>query len=608
MMATAAALTNTDLSLECPVCMERYRDPRVLQCAHHFCKVCLEEIADRHPQGSVTCPTCRHVTSLEGENGASKLPRYRLINEYIEQVDEFVTSCQDTGVDKLCDACSKTTATRTCLQCPMNFCSTCVLRHDKLQTITKHQTNPISPYLFCSHHGAHVICYCLDCNEGCCMKCSLFNHEGHKMADVHEKADARRKLLNDNAKNIEVDGNERKVLSKLEDLLRNANTFKTQFLEDIRSLKATLQSMMDKVETLTRLVTPKVDSEIKHLEMMVCDMQEYCDSRKRLKDTLNDILEETSDYELVGREVNIPKYDPDFYKELLCKPEIELPDLGTTLSDVTTKLGTLQEQLCITFTKNNVDETKQNTRKPFGELKQISTFNTGKGTLGLVIDSKRQRLVVRRTDTKAPITVYDFQGQQLQILGTGVTNITGANHQGIAIDTKRDVYILPMSDGSLVTMDMKGTVNNRIQVTNTGLHGVAYTDTDFYVTSSGNPHKVYTINPKTQQKVASFSPNTTFNNPFNVSSGQYTPGRVVYPVITVSNHHSHCIQVLDMSGHLLHTYGKEGQQGQGDGELQYPWGVCTDPGGRLIIGDTNNYRVMSVWGEKDAEKWKTQIT
>ena len=261
----------------------------------------------------------------------------------------------------------------------------------------------------------------------------------------------------------------------------------------------------------------------------------------------------------------------------------------------------------MTFTKYNVDETGQNRWLPFGELQQISTFNTGNQTHGLIIDSKRQRLVVRRSVTTAPITVYDFQGQQLQILGTGVANIAGDKYQGIAMDTKRDVSILSTSDGSLVTMDMKGTVNNRIQVTNVPVYGVAYTATDLYVTSSGNANQVYLIDPKTQQKVASFSPNTTFKGPYNISSGQYTKGGVVYPVIIVSVCYNHCIEVLDMSGHLLHTYGKKGRYGQGDGELQHPWGVCTDPGGRLIIGDTSNYRVMSVCNENGVDKWKTLI-
>ena len=66
-------------------------------------------------------------------------------------------------------------------------------------------------------------------------------------------------------------------------------------------------------------------------------------------------------------------------------------------------------------------------------------------------------------------------------------------------------------------------------------------------------------------------------------------------MIIVSNYGNHCIRVLDMSGHLLHTYDKERQRGQGDGQLNYPWGMCTDPGALIIVGDTYNYRVMSEW-------------
>ena len=63
-----------------------------------------------------------------------------------------------------------------------------------------------------------------------------------------------------------------------------------------------------------------------------------------------------------------------------------------------------------------------------------------------------------------------------------------------------------------------------------------------------------------------------------------------------------------MSGHLLHTYGKEGKSGQGHGELNYPYGVCTDPGGRIIGGDSSNYRVVSFWSEGDKDKFETLVS
>ena len=42
-----AKIKIVDQSLSCPVCLERYRDPRLLTCNHSFCRACLEDIVTR---------------------------------------------------------------------------------------------------------------------------------------------------------------------------------------------------------------------------------------------------------------------------------------------------------------------------------------------------------------------------------------------------------------------------------------------------------------------------------------------------------------------------------------------------------------------------------
>ena len=278
--------------------------------------------------------------------------------------------------------------------------------------------------------------------------------------------------------------------------------------------------------------------------------------------------------------------------------------LGDTLTDVTAQLDRCIKDFDIVYEKHYVHITGT----PLTRLENVAKYNVGNNISGLAIDSYRERLVVRRNDTTAPITVYDFQGQQVQVLGKDVEGIAGSNWQGIAIDTKRDLYILPMTNGSLITMDMNGIVMDTIKVIDKTLYGVTYCETDFYVTSSNNPHQVYLIDPNIKQKVASFSPNTTFRYPYNVHSCEFTSGGVTKPVIVVSDCNNHCIKVLDLSGHLLHTYGKEGKSGWGDGELHNPYGVCTDPGGRIIVGDRDNYRVVSFWSEGDKDKFETLVS
>uniref|UniRef100_A0A4W5PNI5 Tripartite motif containing 39 n=1 Tax=Hucho hucho TaxID=62062 RepID=A0A4W5PNI5_9TELE len=59
MAADASALEELHSELSCPVCLELFREPVILECGHHFCRVCItqcwEAKSDEHP----TCPQCR---------------------------------------------------------------------------------------------------------------------------------------------------------------------------------------------------------------------------------------------------------------------------------------------------------------------------------------------------------------------------------------------------------------------------------------------------------------------------------------------------------------------------------------------------------------------
>ncbi|XP_010900106.1 E3 ubiquitin-protein ligase TRIM39 [Esox lucius] len=61
-MATkSSALEELHNELTCPVCLELFREPVILECGHHFCRMCItqcwEAKSDEHP----TCPQCRET-------------------------------------------------------------------------------------------------------------------------------------------------------------------------------------------------------------------------------------------------------------------------------------------------------------------------------------------------------------------------------------------------------------------------------------------------------------------------------------------------------------------------------------------------------------------
>uniref|UniRef100_A0A0L8HG23 RING-type domain-containing protein n=1 Tax=Octopus bimaculoides TaxID=37653 RepID=A0A0L8HG23_OCTBM len=58
--------TVVDMDL-CPICLDEFRDPRVLPCQHSFCMQCLQNHVDSHKsdifrKGVFHCPSCRALT------------------------------------------------------------------------------------------------------------------------------------------------------------------------------------------------------------------------------------------------------------------------------------------------------------------------------------------------------------------------------------------------------------------------------------------------------------------------------------------------------------------------------------------------------------------
>ena len=57
-------LKKCEESLNCSICLDTYKDPRLLRCFHAYCQVCLESLRDQQKQLGLTCPACRQVTPI----------------------------------------------------------------------------------------------------------------------------------------------------------------------------------------------------------------------------------------------------------------------------------------------------------------------------------------------------------------------------------------------------------------------------------------------------------------------------------------------------------------------------------------------------------------
>ena len=121
-----AALSKLKSQLTCPICLDQYTDPRVLPCAHCYCKDCIDHLPVELENGRyvVRCPTCRQPSELR-ERGASSLPVAFHINNLLE-IDQllkkasFVQCCHAHGnkpMDLYCETCEE----HICFKCSTEF-------------------------------------------------------------------------------------------------------------------------------------------------------------------------------------------------------------------------------------------------------------------------------------------------------------------------------------------------------------------------------------------------------------------------------------------------------------------------------------------------------
>ena len=127
---------SSDQHLVCPLCLDIFKEPRLLDCGHTFCLHCLQKNGRfLHHQDSIDCPVCREATKLS-EGVVEKLPASESV---VSAVADFQKNLNEQEIDSQAKAC---------------------LTHDQPKQI-----------------------FCIDCSEFICQLCIDPDHGGHSMDD-----------------------------------------------------------------------------------------------------------------------------------------------------------------------------------------------------------------------------------------------------------------------------------------------------------------------------------------------------------------------------------------------------------------------------------------
>ncbi|XP_063971513.1 protein PML-like [Lytechinus pictus] len=177
-------------SLECPVCLTTFTDPKILSCSHTYCKVCLEKLLEsRADDQMIRCPVCRDDTQVPNLD-VSKLPASLALRNLIEDVKNQQQICTN------CDSEYNPQAVVYCQDCGKYLCNTCHNMHSQWKDFVNHEIIAMSEissgkvsirrYRKCrTHPKEDEECFCSNCKRFTCFRCVVMEHkdQGHHVIE-----------------------------------------------------------------------------------------------------------------------------------------------------------------------------------------------------------------------------------------------------------------------------------------------------------------------------------------------------------------------------------------------------------------------------------------
>ncbi|CAH1774584.1 unnamed protein product [Owenia fusiformis] len=247
-MATSLSEEVKQDLIECKICLEVMKTPKVLNCLHTFCEGCIEDLGRKMDQkDDISCPVCRNVTTLP-PGGVKALRANFLINTL---QDALGKSTQLVKCEFCDDTCSF-----MCLDCNDKMCSSHGSSHCSTKFTRGHKVVPMddvnagkyakeilaSQFIECNtHQGKCVEFYCTQCEMMLCVSCKILNHEGHKCTSLEEAGKSEMATIEETLSEM-ADMN--KVLKQFKSELEKAQT---NLIQDRASIVTTIDKIADKM-------------------------------------------------------------------------------------------------------------------------------------------------------------------------------------------------------------------------------------------------------------------------------------------------------------------------------------------------------------------------
>ncbi|KAK3100112.1 hypothetical protein FSP39_014989 [Pinctada imbricata] len=263
-------------SMLCGLCQKRYKDPRILDCFHSFCRECIDKyVAKKQAKLKFPCPMCNISISIP-KSGIKGLKQ----NYYIKAIQ---ASAAFSTFSK-CDVCKSDEhpAGFRCLECESNLCESCMNKHFEADGKRDHHavtlSNPeaktitkLTHKTFCEKHKDEETChYCILCEVPICKECvtKVSDHKGHRYKSIAEGAKEKREKVKPVIQSMhEYLPYLRDYVEELKSCRKLLGDYAEETITDIKARFNQLQDQLLKIrDDLIDDVTSKLNAEYSRIE------------------------------------------------------------------------------------------------------------------------------------------------------------------------------------------------------------------------------------------------------------------------------------------------------------------------------------------------------
>ncbi|KAJ8261612.1 hypothetical protein GJAV_G00156280 [Gymnothorax javanicus] len=229
MASEASALEELQSELTCPVCLELFREPVILDCGHHFCCQCITQCWAAKPEESPACPKCRKTCT----------PRLR------------PNSLLCNVVDSVRRAGPMDTQPREPVKFP---------ERTPRPPITRNRPEPTKESDQCEEHEEKLKLFCEDDQVAICLVCGMSrDHKTHSVIPINEAFENYKEKLSVALQRVELQMEEAscsqvQTNQKMMEIKDNAGSLEDQIGWEFRQLREFLEREEEEAKSRLRRV------------------------------------------------------------------------------------------------------------------------------------------------------------------------------------------------------------------------------------------------------------------------------------------------------------------------------------------------------------------